>query len=147
MLKLICISGLLFFCSFQTKKPTQGIAGVVLWKAGNFMPDPDAKKPVSEGFPVQREVYVYALTPENQTEKDAEGFYQKIKTRLVKKVKTDAQGRFWVRLPVGYYSLFVKEEKGLFANSFDDAMNISALQVQRGKWSKTKLLVDYQAVY
>lgn len=147
MLRLICVAGILFFCSFQTKKTTQGIAGVVLWKAGNFMPDPDAKKPLSKGSPVQREVYIYALTPENQTEKDAEGFYQKIKTRLLKKVKTDAQGRFWVRLPVGYYSLFVKEEKGLFANSYDDAMNISVVQVQRKKWNTIELMVDYQAVY
>ena len=144
-MKLVCIAGILFFCSFQTKK--QGIAGVVLWKAGNFMPDPDAKKPVSKGSPVQREVYMYELTSENQTEKDADGFYQKIKTRLIKKVKTDAQGRFWVRLPAGNYSLFVKEEKGLFANSFDDAMNIAPVKVQRGKWTKTKLMVDYRAVY
>ena len=145
MLKWFGLISILLLFSF--KKPTQGIAGVVLWKAGNLMPSPDAKTPKAKGLPVQREVYVYALTPESQTEKDGEGFYQKIKTKFIKKTKTDAKGHFWVRLPVGYYSLFVKEEKGFFANAFDDAMNINPVQVERRKWTKTALVVDYQAVY
>ncbi|TAF94132.1 MAG: carboxypeptidase regulatory-like domain-containing protein [Cytophagia bacterium] len=138
---------LLIFSAFQTKKTTQGITGVVLWKAGNFMPAPDAPKRTNKATPVVREVYIYELTTETQTEKDEAGFYQKINTRFIKKVKTGLSGRFWVRLPVGNYSLFVKEEKGLYANSFDDANNIFPVQVQRKKWSKVSFTVDYQAVY
>jgi hypothetical protein len=137
----------LFLGAFQTKKPVQGISGVVLWKAGNFMPAPDAPQRTPKATPVQREVYIYELTPDTQTEKDAEGFYKKIKTRFVKKVKTDAKGRFWAKLPVGHYSVFVKEQKGFYANLFDDANNVFPVEVRSKKWSKIEFIVDYQAVY
>jgi hypothetical protein len=48
---------------------------------------------------------------------------------------------------VGYYSVFTKEDKGLYANLFDDAMNINPVQVQRRRWTKIEVVVDYQAVY
>ena len=95
----------------QKKKVTQGINGKVLWKAGNLMPGPGVKP--SKGSPVVREIYIYELTYSKQTEAAEEGgFYRKINSKLVKKVKSDKKGLFSVLLPPGYYSLFTKEEKG-----------------------------------
>lgn len=130
----------------QKKKITQGINGKVLWKAGNLMPGPGVKP--SKGSPIVREIFIYELTSDKQTEAAEEaGFYQKINSKLVKKVKSDKKGVFWVSLPAGYYSLFAKEEKGFYANLFDDSMNINTIQVRKGKWEKFEFVIDYKAVY
>lgn len=138
---------LLTFLSFaQKKKVTQGINGKILWKAGNLMPGPGVKP--SKGAPVVREIYIYELTSNKQTETAEEGgFYRKINSKLVKKVKSDKKGLFSVLLPPGYYSLFTKEEKGFYANLFDDAMNINPVQVRKGKWDQFEFVIDYAAVY
>ena len=130
----------------QKKKVTQGINGKVLWKAGNLMPGLGVKP--SKGSPVVREIYIYELTSDKQTEAAEEaGFYRKINSKLVKKVKSDKKGLFSVLLPPGYYSLFSKEEKGFYANLFDDAMNINPVQIRKGKWDTFELVIDYAAVY
>lgn len=130
----------------QKKKITQGINGKVLWKAGNLMPGPGIKP--SKGSPVVREIFIYELTSDKQTEPAEEGgFYRKINSKLVKKVKSDKKGLFSVLLPAGYYSLFAKEEKGFYANIFDDAMNINTVEVRKGKWEKFEFVIDYEAVY
>ena len=132
----------------QKKKVTQGITGKVIWKAGNFMPQVDAKANLPKGLPVVREIYIYQLTSEKQTVAAEEsGFYQKINSKFVKKVNSDKKGFFAVTLPVGYYSLFTKEEKGFYANLFDDAMNINPIQVRKGKWEKVEFMIDYAATY
>ena len=130
----------------QKKKVTQGINGKILWKAGNLMPGPGVKP--SKGSPVVREIYIYELTSDKQTEAAEEGgFYRKINSKLVKKVKSDKKGLFSVLLPPGYYSLFVKEEKGFYANLFDDAMNINPVQIRKGKWDTFEFVIDYAAIY
>ncbi len=130
----------------QKKKVTQGINGKILWKAGNLMPGPGVKP--SKGSPVVREIYIYELTSDKQTEAAEEGgFYRKINSKFVKKVKSDKKGLFSVLLPPGYYSLFVKEEKGFYANLFDDAMNINPVQIRKGKWDTFEFVIDYAAVY
>ncbi len=130
------------------KVVTQGISGIVLWQSGNLMPSPDA--PVvtaSKGSPAQREVYVYQLTNQKQTDASAAPFFGKITTKLIAKVQTGKDGKFKIKLPVGYYSVFTKEDKGLYANQFDDAMNIFAVQVTQNKWSDITFLIDYQAAF
>jgi hypothetical protein len=130
----------------QKKKVTQGITGQVLWKAGNLMPGPGVKP--SKGSPAVREIYIYELTSNKQTEAAEEtGFYRKINSKLIKKVKSDKKGLFSVSLPAGYYSLFTKEEKGFYANLFDDAMNINPVQIRKGKWDTFDFVIDYAAVY
>jgi hypothetical protein len=90
---------------------------------------------------------VYQLTNQNQTDATAMPFFSKITTKLIAKVKTGKDGKFKIKLPTGYYSLFAKEDKGLYANRFDDAMAIFAVQVTRRQWSNITFLIDYQAAY
>lgn len=134
--------------SKSKKNPVvQGIQGVIIWKAGDQMPSPDRPAGVTAGILVQREVYVYALINESNTIKNTEGFYTKINTRLIKKFTTDKRGRFKVSLPVGKYSLFTKEENGLYANFFDESMNIFPVQVKRGGYTNVSFEITYQAVF
>ena len=123
----------------------QGIVGSVLWQSGNQMPSPDA--PPSKGKGVQRTVYIYELTNGNQATTTDGVFHANIQTNLVTKVETDADGDFAVSLEPGIYSLFTKEEKGLYANLFDGENNIYPVEVKEGRLTHVEFLVNYAASY
>ena len=123
----------------------QGIAGKVVWQAGNQMPSPDA--PPSKAKGVQRTLYIYELTKSDQV-KTIEGvFHTNIQTNLVTQVVTDANGNFAVTLQPGKYSLFSKEDKGMFANLFDGESNIFPIEVQQGQVTNVEFLINYKANY
>ncbi|WP_238395688.1 carboxypeptidase regulatory-like domain-containing protein [Pontibacter pudoricolor] len=124
----------------------QGIAGRILWESGNRMPSPDAP-PTESKRGVQRTVYIYELTNANQVTTQNGVFHTNIQTKLVAEVATDANGNFSVALKPGKYSLFTKEEKGLYANLFDGEMNIFPVEVKDGQVSTIEFLVNYQASY
>jgi hypothetical protein len=124
---------------------SQGVCGTVIWKEGNLMPSPD--RPASKGKGVVRDVVVYELTNMSQVVSEG-GFHRSIKTKLIKKVSSDADGHFCIPLPEGKYSLFVWEDgKGLYANSFDEKNNIFPVTVQRGHIENITFTVDYKAAY
>ncbi|WP_276498627.1 carboxypeptidase-like regulatory domain-containing protein [Pontibacter litorisediminis] len=123
----------------------QGISGQVLWQAGNQMPSPDA--PPSKGRGVQRTLYIYELTKASQANTTDGVFHTNIQTNLVTQVVTDANGNFAVSLKPGTYSLFSKEEKGLFASLYDEEMNINPVEVQEGQVTQVEFLINYQASY
>lgn len=129
------------------KVANQGISGVVLWKSGNLMPSPDVTATTSKGSPIERDVYIYQLTNQSQTDATKMPFFSKITTKLIVKIKTSKDGKFKIKLPVGYYSLFTKEKDGLYANQFDDSMNIFTVRVSRRQWTDITFLIDYQATY
>lgn len=123
----------------------QGIAGKVLWQSGNQMPSPDA--PPSKGRGVQRMVYIYERTNGNQANTTDGVFHTDIQTNLVTHVVTDANGNFAVSLKPGVYSLFTKEEKGLYANLFDGENNIFPVKVEEGQVTNVEFLINYNASY
>lgn len=123
----------------------QGIAGKVLWQAGNQMPSPDV--PPSKGRGVQRTLYIYELTNNTQAKTINGVFHTDIQTKLVTQIETDANGNFAVSLEPGKYSLFTKEEKGLYANLFDDKNNIFPVEVKEGQVTNVEFLINYQANY
>ena len=135
----------------QKKKPSkkqaipQGICGTVLWKEGNLMPSPD--RPMPQGTPVVREIFIYQLTNQAQVTMIDDVFYKDLKTKLVKSIKSDKSGKFCIALPTGTYSIFSKEEKGLFANSFDGEMNIFPVEVKAKQQIKISFDINYKAVY
>ncbi|WP_229317394.1 hypothetical protein [Larkinella sp. C7] len=129
----------------QHSKSFQGICGTVLFKSGNHMPGPDRPQP--KGQPVVREVLIYELTKIDQTEATDDGFYTKINTRFIKKVKSDTDGKFCISLPAGSYSVFVQEEKGLYANLSDGQNNIFPVTVEKNRRSTIAFDISYQAVF
>lgn len=124
----------------------QGIAGKVLWESGNQMPSPDAPQR-SGRRGVQRIVYVYELTNASQATAQDGVFYTDIKTKLVAQVETDAEGNFTLPLQPGNYSLFTKEDKGLYANLFDGENNIFPVEVKEGQVTTVEFLINYNATY
>lgn len=138
---LLC---LVFQNQAQTTRLTSGIRGQVIWKSGNQMPSPD--RPASAAKGVKREVWIYQLTNQNQAEPQ-EGFYRNIRTKRVRKVVTDASGRFKVKLAPGRYSLFTKEPQGLWANLTDGQGNIFPVTVRKGKYEEIQFEINYAAVF
>jgi hypothetical protein len=128
---------------------TQGIRGQVIWLEGNLMPsirEEGDPSPAPQAKGVQRTVYIYALTHREEAVYQ-DGFFSEVQEELVKQVETDVQGYFSIPLDTGQYSLFVKEEKGLYANLFDGEGNIQPVQVYPDSVSQVELKVDYKAIY
>ncbi|RRA98987.1 hypothetical protein [Larkinella rosea] len=129
----------------ERNKSFQGICGTVIFKSGNHMPGPSRPQP--KGQPVVRDVLIYELTKIDQTEATDDGFYSKIKTKLVKQVKSGKDGQFCVSLPPGSYSVFVREEKGFYANLSDGQNNIYPVTVEKDRRSTITVDITYQAVF
>ncbi|MCC9136539.1 carboxypeptidase regulatory-like domain-containing protein [Pontibacter silvestris] len=124
----------------------QGITGKVLWVSGNKMPSPDA--PQSSGRRgIQRTLYIYELTNSRQVTTIDGVFHIDIQANLVTQVVTDASGNFTVSLKPGRYSLFTKEDKGLYANLFDGENNIFPVKVEEGQVTNVEFLINYNAHY
>ena len=127
---------------------TQGLAGKVIWREGNHRPTKEGKTGIEKG--IQRQLYVYELTKPNQIDKEGK-FYNTPKTKLIRKLKSDAKGCFQAELPEGAYSIFVEENIGgktlFYANSFDTEMNINKFSIEQGKITEITLIIDYQAKY
>lgn len=123
---------------------SQGLKGQVLWFEGNLMPGPGV--PLNNGKPIIREVFIYELT--NMQQLTMEGnMCTNVKTKLVATTKSDSKGEFEIALAPGEYSVFIKEESGLFANTFDGNRNIGKVQILSGEYTTVKLKVDYKAAY
>lgn len=135
---------LLLGVSTALQAQRQGIKGQLYWVYGNQMPGPEKRHIPRQG--VAREIYIYELTSLPYVEME-DGFYKKVHNRFVKSVFSKPDGSFKVKLPPGHYSVFVKEDKGLFANIFDSENNISPVTVEPKKYSWITITIDYQAVY
>ena len=101
----------------------------------------------AEGVPIEREIYVYKATQLKDVERSGGSFYTSIHTPLIKKVKSKKDGSFRVLLPSGKYSLFIVEEEGFFANTFDGDNYINPVTVQPNKYTEIKIRVNYKAFY
>ncbi|MFD1002892.1 carboxypeptidase regulatory-like domain-containing protein [Ohtaekwangia kribbensis] len=120
------------------------LQGQVFWVSGDQMPGPDKTRNPQQG--IVREIYIYnAANLSDATQQD--GFFTVIQTALVAKVMSESDGSFKVKLPPGKYSVFVKEDKGLFANLYDSNGCINCVNVNPRKSSWITLTVDYLAAY
>ena len=136
---------LAFFTLVQfTKGPKEGIKGQVFWISGNQMPGPGKTIPPQSG--VIRELLIYkAATMKDVEQRDQ--FFHEIKTELVAKTWSKADGSFKIKLPAGEYSVFTQETKGLFANLIDNNGCISCVVVKPKKYSWVAITIDYEAAY
>lgn len=127
----------------------QGINGEVRWLEGNLMPTigDSTYADRAKGKPIEREIYIFEATRLEEVVSTGGTFYSSISTDLVKKVMSGKDGTFRVVLSPGTYSLFVKEEKGFFANRFDGNNYINPVTVQANKFTDVQIQVNYKAYY
>lgn len=125
---------------------TQGITGRITEQTGNRMPMKDAEPATPKG--ILTTVFIYEPTHISQvTRTGTEPVYTAIATRLVASVETDSTGHFTVSLPVGSYSLFVKQGNRFYANLFDSNNNIALFTVEEGKLTQANLSVSNRASF
>ena len=142
-LKLLFI--LAIFSSFHTlQSQQQGVTGQLFWIYGDHLPKPEKRSIPVQG--VSREIQVYELTTLADVDQE-NGFFKKVYTRFVASTFSKADGTFKIKLPPGKYSLFVKEEKGLYANLFDSDKNISPIMVKPKQYAWMTITIDYEATY
>jgi hypothetical protein len=145
MKRLLIIASILCICTASfAQKQKQGICGKVIWVSGNQMPGPDKELASSKG--IVREIVVYEVTT-NEQATQGDGFCKDIKTKLVARTKSKKNGTFSVGLPTGTYSVFVVEEKGLWANNFDGHGRINPVTISDNNWVNLTLEVNYEASY
>ncbi|AKD57825.1 hypothetical protein [Spirosoma radiotolerans] len=126
----------------------QGICGIVVEKRGNYMPSPDSPRQNPDGAPVEREVLIFPLLNRSQIEAGENGFINSVgEAKPVKTVKSGKDGKFCVSLPIGQYTVMVREEKGLYANLSDSKNNIFPVSVQRNKSVTVTVAITHQAVF
>ena len=144
MLMKLVIGILMCILSVPSIAQRQGVKGQLFLVTGNQMPGPDKVHIPRKG--TVREIYVYELTNIAEADKE-EGFYKKVHTKFVKSMFSKTDGTFKIKLPPGNYSLFVKENKGLYANIFDSENNISPIIVKSRKYTWMTVTIDYEATY
>lgn len=146
----MAITGLaLVSCAMQKSKSAgfvnEGIEGYVYKTSGNQMPMKG--KPVQHtGKGIACEVLIYEATTMQQVQGNIPLFTE-IKTRLVKKVASDSSGHYQVALPVGSYSVFVKDRDLFFAAETNGQGVLNPVDVTDGKVTRRNITVNTGAVY
>lgn len=132
-------------CQAQTKAK-QGIAGEVIWKEGNHMPTIGGS-PSGITKKISREVVVYLLVNKSNAQQDDDMFFNVVKAKKVASVKSAKNGKFYIRLAPGKYSVFVKEKGKLYAKEFDGEGYINPVEVKKNEVTQVNLTLDYKAAY
>jgi len=149
ILLLVTLSVVLGCITQKKFSGNQGIIGEVCWVEGNLMPSVDDTTYAArvKGMPVKRKVYIYQATRRDEAVSVNGVFFKISRSELIGRVKSKSNGKFKVKLPPGKYSLFVMEEEGLFANSFDGDNYINPVTVHANKYAEVQILVNYKAYY
>ncbi len=134
----------MYIMAYAPKHFTQGITGKIYLRHGNYMPSPGRTS--TPGKPVIRLVFVYELTKRGQTTENGT-FFNNINSRLIAKSQSNVNGDYYIKLPPGRYSIFVKEDKQLYANTFDGDGNINPVEVKKDSISKKDIIISTNAVY
>ncbi len=131
----------------QNGEIKQGISGNITEVKGNLMPKVGVQPPTPK--PVSTTLFVYLPTNISQVTPLEPGspLYTSINSKLVASVQSDSLGRYSVALPVGSYSVFVKQGAHFFANLFDTQNNIQLVQVDSGKITPMNILINSSATY
>ncbi len=146
----IIVLNFIFAC-IATKKPSteQGIKGEVRWVEGNLMPavGDTTINMRYKGIPIKRELYIFQAVKKDDVISGGGQFYKKVNVDLVARIQTNNKGFFKLDLPPGYYSIFVLEEDGFFANTFDENGFISPVTVHENEFTEIIIMVNYKAYY
>ena len=127
-------------------KIKQGIDGYVYKISGNQMPSPNSIAAKPNG--IATTIYIYDST--NIRDVVRIGYsasYSSINKKLITSVESDSTGHFFVALPVGSYSLFIKVNNVFYSNLFDIDNNISLTKVTENNITHVVIKQTASAVF
>ncbi len=119
----------------------QGIWGNVWFWQGNFQP----VCPTGKINPVVRDIYIHKGTPLDSVEFDGP-YIVRIKTELIKVVRSNSFGFYQAELDTGAYSLFIKEDAVFYFDGSDNTY-LAPGYVKSGMRTKRQSDITYQAAY
>ncbi len=120
--------------------------GIVTCLQGNQMPTVNRNNPRSEPSPVSTDVWIFSGRipgkgthwPLSEAEKHP---------NLVARVRSDAQGEFFVSLAPGEYTVFAQYGSDLYLNLFMGEGSYGSVQVREGKVTETRLVNTESAAF
>lgn len=122
----------------------QGVSGLVVLLQGNQMPTVGSNRSTPE--PVSTDVWVFSGRIQAKGPRWAVAEASR-HSNLVARVRSDAQGEFFVSLPPGEYTLFAQYGSNLYLNSFLGDGSYASVQVTQGKVTKTRLVNTERAAF
>lgn len=141
-----CIIIFLFACSGlkSGRQISQGLSGYIYLLRGNQMPSPG--RPVSKGHGVSREIFIYEPATISQTTGNSPMF-NRINVRLISQTKSDSAGHYSINLPMGTYSVFIKEEGKFFAAESNGTGVLNPIIITRNTVTKKDFTINNGAAY
>ena len=135
---------LLFFVlgTYSAIAQRQGVHGQLFWVNGNLTSETEKKHIPQQGM--VREIFVYELSTPSDVELE-DGFFVKVHTKLAARGFCKVDGSFKIKLEPGRYSIFVKEDQGLYANVFNNENHISPVTVLPRKYSWITISINYKS--
>jgi hypothetical protein len=130
----------------QHQGQTQGVSGAVTRITGNQMPSIGENRQRSKPQPVKTSVWIFSgRIPAKGTSLSITEAKQNFK--LVTQVKTDKNGKFFVKLSPGEYTIFAQYGNDLYLNSFLGDGSFKTVQVTEGKVTEIRLVNSENASF
>lgn len=141
------MTALLFVISlWSCSRDTVRVTGQVLRVRGNQMPSPDLPEPVFPGLSTG----IYFFEPAQGSvamRTGQEGVYSSINAKLLKETRSDASGRFSVRLKPGRYSVLLGKDSLFYTNIRDGKGFLNPIDVSPKRPAEIILRADWDAHY
>ncbi|MDB5256662.1 MAG: hypothetical protein JWM14_1357 [Chitinophagaceae bacterium] len=125
---------------------SEGIAGSVIFKQGEF--DATDKLRSEEGvlYGVQRKIYIYTQTNIRAVDIAEGDFVNNVYEQLIDSMESNPEGYFERKIKPGKYSLFILENNRLYSKMDEEGFYFP-VTVNKDSVSTVKLEIDYKAVY
>lgn len=145
-MKLVyCLLFVFLFIGCTTRSQqakTAVLSGELRELVGDFMPSPDLPMDLS-GVPLKARIAITIAVAAGTTHSP---IFTALPARPIKEVKTDANGKFRLRLPPGRYSVFVQLKEGWYANLIQDGL-IQPVYLQKDSTTSITIKVTTKATF
>ena len=125
-----------------------GVHGTISSMEGNCMPVVLPGSNTCTHCPVSRtlKIHAYTRTQDAVAAAGKPGFYQQVRTTLVREITPDADGFYQAELPPGQYSILILEDGLLHAPFTDSNGGLNPVTVSTGR-QKLDLVMKYKATF
>lgn len=137
---------------FQTRKAMpspnqrQGVSGSVTRLQGNQIPGIDRSNRATPPSPVSTQVWIFSGRIPGKGSHWSVSEAEK-QPNLVSRVRSDEQGKFFVSLPPGEYTLLAQYGDNLYLNSFLGDGSYQSVRVSEGNVTEIRLVNTEGAVF